>query len=135
MEARAAPLEPDERRAELEHEEQPELAACMPGALTLQPEALEHLLARGDEGEGAHARRRAERSPFELESSELSAAEGANRPFDGREVGEPRHLMREAIRRPSGSDEGGHQDLMREAIGRPSDEGGHQDLMREAIRI
>ena len=116
MEARAAPLEPDERRAELKHEEHAELAACMPGALTLQPKALEHLLARGDEGEGAHARRRAERSPFELESSELSAAEGANRPFDGREVGEPRHLMSEAIRRPSGSDEGGHQDLMREAI-------------------
>ena len=37
MEARAAPLEPDECRAELKHEEQPELAACMPGALTLQP--------------------------------------------------------------------------------------------------
>jgi hypothetical protein len=35
--------------------------------------------------------------------------------------------MREAIRRPSGSDEGGNQDLMREAIRRPSgsDEGGN----------
>ena len=86
-----APLETDERRAELEHEEESELAARTPRALTLQPKALEDLLARGDEGEGAHAWRRAERSPFELEISELSTAEGVNRPFDGREVREPRY--------------------------------------------